>query len=282
VQTTEDTLPSPYLQAVGIKKRFGHVEALQDANVAVRLGECMALVGDNGAGKSTLVKVLSGVLRPDAGDILVDGTRVLLDSPLTARRCGIETVYQDLALAADLTAAGNLFLGREVRRRGLLGWLGVLDNEAMNTQALALMQKFKIKVKDARARVSDLSGGQRQGVAVARAAAWAARIIILDEPTAALGVEQSRAVRALVHSVKDSGCGVVLISHNMTEVLELADRIQVLRFGRGVAHFMKGEATIESIVTAMTTGGDDGVATSVGTGATAAERLGGISIGDEA
>lgn len=247
-----------YLEAHGIRKFYGNVEALRGADFSVSLGEVVALVGDNGAGKSTLVKTLSGAIPHDEGTILVEGEPVVFDSPIAARRSGIETVYQDLALADDLSPAANLFLGREIRRRGILGHLGFFDEATMTDRADATFARLGVEIANRGARVTDLSGGQRQSVAVARAAAWASRIVFLDEPTAALGVVQSRAVRTLIQRIQSEGMGVVLISHNMVEVLEIADRIEVLRFGARVASMTRAEATVERLVTAMTSGSNPG------------------------
>jgi simple sugar transport system ATP-binding protein len=247
---------TPYLEARGIRKRFGHVEALRGADFSASLGEIVALVGDNGAGKSTLAKTLSGAIIPDAGSILIEGKPVVLDSPITARRCGIEIVYQDLALAGDLSPAANMFLGRELKRGGILGRLGFLDDKAMLERSNEIFGQFAMNIAT-QGRVLDLSGGQRQSVAVARAAAWASQIIILDEPTAALGVIQSRAVHDLMFRIRANGLGVILISHNMTEVLEIADRVEVMRFGVRVASLRASEATVQTLVTAMTSEGED-------------------------
>lgn len=241
-----------YLEARGIRKRYGHVEALRGADFSVSLGEIVALVGDNGAGKSTLVKALSGVVQPDSGTIAVDGQQVTFANPSVARAYGIETVYQDLALAGELSPAANLYLGRELRRPGLLGRLGFLDDRRMTRDAQAQFDNFRLNITGVGARVSDLSGGQRQSVAVARAAIWAKKVVFLDEPTAALGVVQSGAVRDLIRRIRDQGVGVVLISHNMPEVIDIADRIQVLRFGARVAAFDARDATVERLVIAMT------------------------------
>lgn len=243
-----------FLEARHIRKRFGHVEALRGADFDVTLGNIVALVGDNGAGKSTLVKILAGVLHPDGGKISVEGHEVAFANPHEARNHGIETVYQDLALAGELSPAANLFLGREMRVRGLFGRLGFLDDRRMDREAAETFAQFGINVTGRHRQVSFLSGGQRQSVAVARAAVWASKVVFLDEPTAALGVVQSRAVKDLIRRVRDRGVGVVLISHNMPEVLELADKIQVMRFGVRVAALDARDATIEGLVTAMTAG----------------------------
>jgi simple sugar transport system ATP-binding protein len=244
--------PAPILEARAIAKTYGHVEALRGANFSAYAGEVVALIGDNGAGKSTLIKLLSGVAQPDRGQILFEGRQVQIDSPSTAQRLGIETVYQDLALAPDLDGAANVYLGREPLRSGLLGRFGVLDKRAMREQTLHTFADLGVGIRDPSASVAFLSGGQRQGVAVARAAVWASKVIIMDEPTAALGVVQSKRVLDVVRRVRDRGLAVILVSHNMPEVLAVADRIQVLRLGRRVASFSRDEATLESLVGAMT------------------------------
>jgi simple sugar transport system ATP-binding protein len=247
-------MSEPLLEARGIQRSFGQVHALRGADFTVHAGEIVALIGDNGAGKSTLVKILSGADRPDAGQILVDGRPVQVAGPHAARDLGIETVYQDLALAADLDPAANLFLGREIFRPGLLGRLGFLDQRAMARDTANEMARLGVHLKDAAAPVAALSGGQRQSVAVARAAMWARRVIFMDEPTAALGVVQTQQVLELVRRVRDEGIAVVLISHNMPQVLEVADRVEVLRLGARVARFTAADATVEDLVAAMTSG----------------------------
>ncbi|MFG1926070.1 ATP-binding cassette domain-containing protein [Cryptosporangium sp. NPDC048952] len=246
-------------EARGITKRYGHVQALSGADFSVDAGEVVALIGDNGAGKSTLVKCLSGVQNPDEGEILLRGERITMQSPLHARNLGIETVYQDLALAPELGPAENAYIGRELLKPGLLGKLGVLDRKTMKTKAAEAFKSLGTDVKDLDAPVAALSGGQRQSVAICRAVMWAKGIIFMDEPTAALGVRQTRNVLKLVRRVADSGVAVVLISHNMTEVLEVADRIEVLRLGRRVARLTASECDVEQLVGAMT-GALDGVA----------------------
>jgi simple sugar transport system ATP-binding protein len=242
----------PLLEARGIVKSFGRVNALRGANFTVLPREVVALVGDNGAGKSTLVKVLAGVHAPDAGEILFEGEPVTIHSPLDARGLGIETVYQDLALAAELDPAANLFLGREVTRDGPLGRLGFLDKRAMRRRADEQFDRLGVSLQDTGAPVATMSGGQRQGIAVSRAVTWASKVVFMDEPTAALGVVQTRNVLDLIKRVRDEGLAVVLISHNMPEVFEVADRIEVLRLGERVARFKRGEASMEDIVGAMT------------------------------
>jgi simple sugar transport system ATP-binding protein len=228
------------------------VRALRGANFTVLPGEVVALVGDNGAGKSTLVKTLAGVHRPDEGEIRFDGQPVQIGSPLEARALGLETVYQDLALAADLDPAANLFMGREVLRGGLLGKLGFLDKREMHRRAAEAFNTLGIGLQDSTAPVATMSGGQRQGVAVSRAVTWASKVVFMDEPTAALGVVQTRHVLDLIKSVRDQGLSVVLISHNMPEVFEVADRIEVLRLGERVAQLKRQDVTMEDVVGAMT------------------------------
>lgn len=253
IDVDDDTEPQRVvLRAVGIAKSFGHVQALRGADFECRRGEVTALVGDNGAGKSTLVKVLSGALRPDAGQIYVDGKPQYLESPLVAHKAGIETVYQDLSLAPDLSPTANLFLGRELNKTRWRRWLGLLDEKAMREATARRFAELGVKVDIDARQVRNLSGGQRQGVAVARAVAWAERVVILDEPTAALGVVQTEKVLELIRRVADSGRAVVLISHSMPDVLKVADRIEVLRLGRRVARFASDRGSMADIVAAMT------------------------------
>jgi simple sugar transport system ATP-binding protein len=240
------------LEARGVEKSYGHVRALQGADFDVRPSEVTALVGDNGAGKSTLIKILSGTVQPDGGEVRFDGRPVIIHSPLDARRLGVETVYQDLALAEDLDPAANLFLGREVMRSGLLGRLGFLDKRSMRDRATRSFGTLGIDLPDMDVEVGMLSGGQRQTVAVSRAATWASRVIFMDEPTAALGVVQAERVLDLVRRVRESGKSVVLISHNLPQVFQVAGRIQVLRLGRRVATFRTDDVTMDEVVGAMT------------------------------
>jgi simple sugar transport system ATP-binding protein len=245
---------TPLLEARAISRRFGHVRALEGADFAVDAGEICALVGDNGAGKSTLVKILSGADRQDEGQILIDGRPVVFNSPNDAQACGVATVYQDLALAADLPPFENLFLGREIVLGGLLGQLGFVNRAAMRRRASEQFERLGVRLRSARAPVSSLSGGQRQSVAIARAAMWADRVIFMDEPTAALGVVQTGRVLDLIRQVRGQGIAVVLISHNMPQVLAVADRIEVLRLGRRVARFTSRDASVDRLVAAMTSG----------------------------
>jgi fructose transport system ATP-binding protein len=233
---TETLNGAPVFEATGLVKHYGHVTALDGVDFELRGNEVLAVIGDNGAGKSTLIKALSGAIVPDAGEIRLDGEPVHFHSPLDARRQGVETVYQDLAVAPAMDIAENLFLGREVRRRGVLGSvLRMVDKRAMVKQAREAMQELNIGVGSMRQAVETLSGGQRQGVAVARSAAFARHVIIMDEPTAALGVKESRQVLDLIRRVRDRGLPVILISHDMPQVWEVANRIHIQRLGRRIA-----------------------------------------------
>lgn len=245
-------MTKPLLEAQGLVKSFGKVQALRGADFTINAGEIVALVGDNGAGKSTLVKVLSGVHSADKGRIMLDGEEVTGLTPVKARELGMETVYQDLALAPTLDPVANLFLGREILRPGLASLLGFLDKGAMRSQALRKFADLNIKIQDVNAPISTMSGGQRQGVAVCRAAVWARKIIFLDEPTAALGVVQTRGVLDLARRVRDTGVGVVLISHSMPDVMAISDRVEVMRLGRRAARLITSKIKAEDIVAAMT------------------------------
>ena len=242
----------PVLEARGISKHFGPVQALRDVDLAVYPGEVVALIGDNGAGKSTLINVLTGVLTLEAGEIVFGGEHVLFSSPHEARAHGIETVYQDLAVAPHLDAVANIFLGRERRKKGISGFLGFLDNSLMRAETDAQLARLRVRVPDLERRLVTLSGGQRQGVAVARAVMWASKVVIMDEPTAALGVAQTAMVLKLIRQVRDTGIPVVFISHNMPNVFQVADRIVVMRLGEIVTELDPNTATIEDAVAAMT------------------------------
>jgi simple sugar transport system ATP-binding protein len=245
-------MTEPLLAARGLTRRYGQVHALQGADFSAYPGEVVALIGDNGAGKSTLVKALCGAIQPDGGQILLDGRPVHFENPLEAQRLGIETVYQDLALAPDLDAAANLHLGRELFRGGILRPLHILDRTAMRRSARTAFAELGVDLRDIDVPVASLSGGQRQSVAVARAVAYASRVIFMDEPTAALGVVQRQRVLDTVRRVRDRGVSVVLISHNMPEVLAVSDRVEVLRLGRRVARFRTADTSVEELVGAMT------------------------------
>jgi fructose transport system ATP-binding protein len=244
---------TPVLAARGLVKRYGHVTALDGADFELYSGEILAVIGDNGAGKSTLIKALSGALMPDEGEIFVDGKQVHFRTPIDARRHGIETVYQDLAVAPALDIAENLFLGREIRRPGVLGSVfRMLDKPRMLAESRAHMQDLKIGITSMRQAVETLSGGQRQGVAVARSAAFARHVVIMDEPTAALGVKESRMVLDLIRQVRDRGLPVILISHNMPHVFEVADRVHIQRLGRRVAVVTPHNFSMSDAVAIMT------------------------------
>jgi fructose transport system ATP-binding protein len=243
----------PLFQARGIVKRFGHVTALSGADFDLYPHEILAVIGDNGAGKSTLIKVLSGALQPDEGELRLDGEAVHFKTPLDARRAGIETVYQDLAVAPALDVASNLFLGREMRRRGALGSvLRMVDKRAMRRETATALSELKVGIQSLRVAVENLSGGQRQGVAVARAAAWGRRVVIMDEPTAALGVKETAQVVDLIKRVRDRGLPVILISHDMPHVFELADRIHIMRLGKRAAVVTPQSHSMPDAVAIMT------------------------------
>src|SRR2546430_5786069 len=238
---------TPILGAYGVVKSFGHVRALRHASFEAFPGQVTALVGDNGAGKSTLIKILAGVIPPDEGAVRIDGTDVRLADPQDAKRRGIETVYQDLALAPDLDAAANVFLGREVRR------IGFLHNQPeMRRRTASSFRELGVgMVQDLRAPVAAFSGGQRQSVAIARAAMWAKHVIVMDEPTAALGVIQTTKVLELILKIRERGLAVVFVSHNLPQVLEVADRIEVMRLGARVARFRRDEVGVERLIAAI-------------------------------
>jgi simple sugar transport system ATP-binding protein len=240
------------LEAVDVVKHYGSVEALRGASFEVRAGEVVSLIGDNGAGKSTLVKCMVGAEQPTSGTIRFEEADVRFDSPTEARRLGIETVYQDLAVAPELDPAANLFLGRELRRPGIFGMLGMLDKAEMRRRAAKEFGRLGIQLQSIDVPIGSLSGGQRQSVAVARSVVWASKVVFMDEPTAALGVVQRERVLEVIRRVRDEGVGVVLISHNMPEVLSVSDRVEVLRLGRRVARFTAAEASLEDLVGAMT------------------------------
>ncbi len=241
------------MQATGLIKRYGQVTALDGADFELRAGEILAVIGDNGAGKSSLIKCLSGATIPDAGEIRLDGQTIHFKGPIDARRVGIETVYQDLAVAPAMTIAENLFLGREIRREGFLGnVLRMLDKKKMLEVSIARMNDLKVGIRSMTQAVETLSGGQRQCVAVARAAAFAEHVVILDEPTAALGVKEGNMVLELIRRVRDKGLPVILISHNMPHVFEIADRIHVARLGRRAAVLNPKKISMSDTVAVMT------------------------------
>lgn len=245
---------TPTLEARGLFKSFGHVVGLAGVSLQLFPGEVLAIIGDNGAGKSTLIKCLSGALAPDQGEILVDGVRADFRSPLDARRAGIETVFQNLAVAPALDIASNLYLGRETRRRGFIGAvLRTLDARGMRNDALEHLKELGIgTIQDMSQKVETLSGGQRQAIAVARAARFGSKVIILDEPTAALGVRESGQVLQLIKELRSRQLPVILISHNMPQVFDVADRIHIQRLGRCAGVITPRSHSMEEAVAIMT------------------------------
>jgi len=244
---TEDT---PLLEARGISKAFGAVQALYDVDFEVKSGEVMALVGDNGAGKSTLIKSIAGIYSLDEGELLFEGKPIEIHSPREAARLGIEIVYQDLALADNLDVVANMFLGRERLQNGF-----VLNESSMERTSRETLDSLHVTtLRSVRQAVAGLSGGQRQAVAVAKAVMWNSRLVILDEPTAALGVAQTRQVLDLVRRLAERGLGVVIVSHNLHDIFEVAARITVLRLGQRVAVFDRAKTTQEEVVHAIIAG----------------------------
>ncbi len=239
------------LKAEGISKRFGGVEALRDVGIGLRSGEVAALVGDNGAGKSTLVGILSGAIRPDRGRIWCNGREVHFHSPIDARHAGVETVYQTLALANHLDVASNLFLGRE-KYLLRLGPFSILNRAAMRREARELVARTGVRIPDIDLSVMNMSGGQRQGVAIARAAGWGSRVVLLDEPTAALGVQETARVLEIIKALKRQGITILMISHNLRQVFGLVDSIWVLRHGQMVGKREVRTTRPEEIVSMIT------------------------------
>jgi len=248
-----DTNAPLVMKATGLTKRYGQVTALDGADFELRAGEILAVIGDNGAGKSSLIKCLSGATIPDEGEIFLDGQKIHFKSPIDARRAGIETVYQDLAVAPAMTIAENLFLGREIRRPGFLGSvLQMIDKKKMLEESISRMNDLKVGIRSMTQAVETLSGGQRQCVAVARAAAFAQHVVIMDEPTAALGVKEGNMVLELIRRVRDKGLPVILISHNMPHVFEIADRIHIARLGKRAAVVNPKKISMSDTVAVMT------------------------------
>jgi len=242
---------APVIRLERVSKSFGAIEALKDVSIELRRNECVGLVGDNGAGKSTLVKIVSGVHQPSAGRLFIDNQPVTLASPADARARDVETVYQNLALVDQLGVAGNLFLGREIMRRGWLGLgrvLGLLDLAEMDRRAAEAVRSLKVRIPDATMRVRDMSGGQRQGVAIARTVFWGRKALILDEPTAALGVQESEQVMRLIEGLQGSGLAMLVVSHNLQLILRLCRRVIVLRHGRVAAEVDTATATAGDLV----------------------------------
>jgi D-xylose transport system ATP-binding protein len=244
--------PAPVLELRGIKKRFGAVQALRGVDFEVFPGEVVAVVGDNGAGKSTLIKVVSGAYQADDGAFLWRGSQVSVVRPGDAAALGIQTVYQDLALCDNLDVVSNLFLGRERVRTAVPGLIEPLDEVGMEQRTMQVLEDLGVQLPSIRRPVANLSGGQRQAVAIARAAMWQSELVVLDEPTAALGYLQTRMVLRLIKRLRERGHGVVLVSHNLDNVFDVADRIVVLRLGRRVATFLSHDMSPERVVRAIT------------------------------
>ncbi|GAA4399526.1 ATP-binding cassette domain-containing protein [Fodinibacter luteus] len=243
---TTATSPAPVLSMTGVSKRFGAVQALKDVDFTVEAGEVVALVGDNGAGKSTLVKAIAGVYTPDEGEVVFAGSPVSITSPAQAQELGIATVFQDLALCDNLDVVSNLFLGSEVVRGR------TLDEVTMEKESWRLLRELSAKIPSVRIPVASLSGGQRQTVAIARSLLGKPKVVMLDEPTAALGVAQTAEVLNLVERLRENGLGVILISHNMSDVMAVADRVVVLRLGRNNGEFRVSDTNVQEIIAAIT------------------------------
>jgi fructose transport system ATP-binding protein len=252
--TTTAITDTPVLVGKGLVKRYGRVTALDNADFELRPNEILAIIGDNGAGKSSMIKAVSGAVVPDEGEILLDGKPVQFRTPLEAREAGIETVYQTLALSPALSIAENMFLGREIKRSGFLGdWLQMTDKAAMADRARRMLSELGLAtIQNIHQPVETLSGGQRQGVAVARAAAFGSKVVIMDEPTAALGVKESRKVLELILDVKARGLPIVLISHNIPHVFEVADRIHIHRLGKRLCVIDPKDYSMSDAVAFMT------------------------------
>jgi D-xylose transport system ATP-binding protein len=250
MQSTEQ----PFLELRGISKRYGSVTALKDVSLQITRGQVLALVGDNGAGKSTLVKTISGTLHPDEGRVVIEGRHERLTSPQVASALGIATVYQDLALCENLDVVSNLFLGKEICERPLMGSLRRLSEPEMERRAAEVLQSLGVRLPSLRRSVSAFSGGQRQAIAVSRALLWGSRLVLLDEPTAALGIEQTAQVLDLIRRLAAQGQAVLLVSHSLPDVFSVADRIAVLRLGTNAGIFDRSSTTTDEVVAAMTGG----------------------------
>jgi D-xylose transport system ATP-binding protein len=249
---------APVLELKGVTKSFGPVQALNNVDFEVHSGEVVALVGDNGAGKSTLVKTIAGIHPPDSGTISFEGQAVTIHGPADAVDLGIATVYQDLALCDNLDVVENLFLGREEKVDGPVGFVGQLNEVDMEKRTGELLENLAVTITDVRAEVGTMSGGQRQQVAIARSLLGEPKLVMLDEPTAALGVRQTAQVLELVKRLRERGYGVVVISHNLADVFEVADRIYVLRLGQEAGDFKAGEVSQDKVVAAITGSGGNG------------------------
>jgi len=247
-------MSTPILQARNLTKRYGRVTAMENCNFELMPGEILAVIGDNGAGKSTLIKALSGAITPDSGTIELNGKEVFFTSPLNARDYGIETVYQNLAISPALSITDNMFMGREIQKKGVLGTIfRQLDKKKMNELARQKLSELGLlTIQNIEQKVETLSGGQRQGVAVARAVAFGSNVVILDEPTAALGVKEGRRVLDLILEVKSRGIPIILISHNMPHVFEVADRIHIHRLGKRLGVIKPKDYSMSDAVALMT------------------------------
>ena len=241
----------PLLQAINLTKRFGGLVAVDSVSVDIFPGEVVGLVGDNGAGKSTLIKMVSGVYQPNDGEIVFEGKNVTFVGPREARDMGIETIYQDLALAENLDAPSNIFLGREMKRPHLAGLINTLDRNKMNDEATKVLARLDIRIPSLSQQIRNLSGGQRQSVAIARTIYWNAKMVIMDEPTAALGVSEQRKVLRLVRTLAEQGVPVIIISHNMQDVFAVSDRIVVMRRGMKVGELVAKNTTPDEVVSLM-------------------------------
>jgi ABC-type sugar transport system ATPase subunit len=241
----------PLLSVRSLVKRFGGLTAVNDVSLDIFPGEVVGLVGDNGAGKSTLIKCVSGVHHPDAGQILFEGREVHFSRPIEAREAGIETIYQDLALAGNLDVSANIFLGREVKKRHLLGAVKTLDEQTMRSESDSILGRLGIQIPQMRLEIEKLSGGQRQAVAIARAIYWNARLMIMDEPTNNLGVPEQRKVMSLIATLREEGVPVILISHTLPDVFAITDRIVIMHRGRKVAEMPTSETDTTEVVEYM-------------------------------
>jgi ABC-type sugar transport system ATPase subunit len=242
---------APLLQAVDLTKRFGGLTAVDSMSLDINVGEVVGLVGDNGAGKSTFIKMIAGVYQPDDGEISFDGHKVTFSNPRAARDRGIETIYQDLALAENLDVGSNIFLGREIRNRYLGGLIHTVNRPKMREESAGVLSRLDIVIPSLTQQIRNLSGGQRQSVAIARTIYWNAKMVIMDEPTAALGVSEQHKVLTLVRTLCDQGVPVIIISHNMQDVFAVADRIVVMRRGKKVGERFSKKTSPDEIVSLM-------------------------------
>lgn len=240
------------LRVRGLKKSFGAVQAISGVDLEAASGEVLAIVGDNGAGKSTTIKMISGVTQPDGGEIAIEGKPATQGGPAEMEALGVQTVYQDLALCDNLDIVSNLFLGRELRKTIIPGLLSVVHKEEMEKRAVPVLESLGINLPPLSTPVASLSGGQRQTVAVARAVLWGSKLVLLDEPTAALGVAQTRSVLNLIKKLAERGVAVIVISHNLDDVFQVADRITVLRLGQTIGNYNKNQVTSEEVVSVIT------------------------------